>query len=147
MQVLPGNLKQSEFATPRWSLVADEGMTPDDYTKAEVWAHVAGRKITSGARVEIMAYDGNWLADYLIRSATGMEVDVVMLNCWSFEPIVAKASKHFEVEFGGPAALWRVIRKIDKQVMVDKLKTESEAYRWIEITPKASMKPPVKKAA
>jgi hypothetical protein len=145
--VLPIDLKNAENTRQVWSVVAGEGAVPDDFTKAEMWVHVAGKKLIAGARVEVTAYDGNWMADYLVRSATGLEVNVACLHVYNFSPIVAKASKDFDVEYAGPVALWRVLRKADKSVMVDKLKTESEAYRWLEITPKANMRPLTRKAA
>jgi len=74
---------------------------------------------------------------------SGQMVQAEMLRKFDFMPVAGKEHDAYEVMWAGPKALWRVLRKTDRHVMVDRLESKSAGVAWIEENAKA----PAKQAA
>lgn len=146
VRLFEGQLAPAETARSVWIITAPPGATPEDFLEAETYAHVLGRKIKAGAKLEITAEDKTWYAEVLIRDVAGQIVHAAMLCKHNFSPLVGKEHDAYEEKWGGPQGGWRVIRKSDRSVMIDKLQLKSQATAWIEEN--AGKTPePLKKAA
>lgn len=135
VRLFEGQLKRDEFARTVYCVTAPVEATPEDYLEAETYAHVIGAglgKVRAGDRLEITAEDKTWWAEVLILDVAGQRVSAVMLRKHSFMPMIGKEHDAFDVEWAGPSAKWRVMRKSDRTVMADKLATKSEAVAWVE---------------
>lgn len=146
VRIFEGELIREEFARSVYCLTAPAHAVPEDYLEAETYAHVLNNKIRAGDRLEITAEDRTWWAEVLILSVAGQLVNAALLRKAAFAPQVGKEHDAYEADWGGPSAKWRVLRKSDRAIMVDKFDQKSEAVAWIEANAGQSPEP-LKKAA
>jgi hypothetical protein len=131
-RVFENDLMDAEYARTVHVLKGLPGTFPENYLEPETWAHIPETKLRQGARIEITAEDGSWFCELLVRSRKGSIIHVEMLREHKFDAIDGKEHDAFDIEYAGKVARWRVMRRTDRAVLVDKLATKSEAVQWIE---------------
>lgn len=133
MQIIAHQFRAAEFARSIWSAVPPSGTALDDVLAPAYWVHVQS-KLTVGDRIEVSPESGEWMAELLVRavSANGPVLAVLMKHDFTKatgEP--GTWGKDYEVKYANNNLKWRVIRKADKHVLVDKLPTREAGDAWL----------------
>lgn len=131
IRLLPHQLELAEQARNVWhvNLSNDAPMLPDDFLKAECYAHVA-KQLNKGDHLQVLAEDGEWYAEFVIRSIEGSSVQVGEILYKEFEPIGLIADD-YDIEWAGQREKARVIRKSDRRVMISGLPSKEAAAGWL----------------
>lgn len=140
VRVFENDLQSAEYARSAFVITAKADTQPVNYLEPETWSHIPDLKLRQGDRIEIMAEDNSWFAELLVRVRVGQTIHLALLQEHQFDTIAGKEHEEYEVLFAGPKALWRVLRKSDRNVMVDKLTAKSEGVSWIEANCKPALK-------
>lgn len=138
IRIFDGDLQEADYARPVYILKAKAGTTAEDYAQPETYAHVGG-KLKPHTRLEILAEDNTWFATAIVLTVSPL-VRVEILSKHSFETDAAAVHEGYNAKWAGQHAKWRVVRKSDQNVMVDKLESKSEAVAWIEENAKPALK-------
>jgi hypothetical protein len=95
------------------------------------WTHVA-KLVKPLDRIEAVAEDGSWFGELLVVGAGNNEVRTVRLAFVALDDVkpAEMETKTHAVEWRGPA-LWGVVRKADKAVLVEKL-SKTDAVAWLK---------------
>jgi hypothetical protein len=132
----PMNMELAEHSRTFYRIVPAEGVTLEDFKRPEYWSHVA-RDLKINDKLEVLAEDGTWYAELLVRdvSQTGARVSVLMHLPLEAEDIAAPRSdleaKHH------PSVRWTVVRKADKKRLAENLADKQAALQWIANNPNA----------
>lgn len=140
VRVFENDLKSAEYVRSVFVITALPDTLPANYLEPETWSHIPELKLRQGDRIEIMAIDNSWFAEIIVRVRTASALQLELLSEHKFDAIVGKEHDDYEAAWGGPVAKWRVLRKNDRHVMVDKLDAKSEAVAWIEANAKPALK-------
>lgn len=127
-KILAPQLKEAEFARRVWCASPERGVGIDDMLQPAYWAHVA-KTIRSGDRIEAVANDGAWFAEFYVTGSGANEVRVVPLRVVDLT-VKVRIDPEYEIKFRGRAK-WSVLRLSDKAVMVDGLDDEQAANDWL----------------
>lgn len=116
------------------------GVPMDRLLEPDYWAHVAER-LRPGFIIEVLAQDGSYFGELLVRKAAKTEV-----HCWLLRhvPLVSAATAKaaapaapgnagaddFKVEFGG-AHKWRVVDTRTNEVVHKGEPSEHDAREWL----------------
>lgn len=140
VRVFENNLMRAEDVRSVYTITALPDTLPVNYLEPETWAHVPELKLRQGDRIEIMAADTSWYAELLVRVRAGTIIHLELLQEHKFDAIAGKEHDDYEVAWAGGHAKWRVVRKSDRFVMIDKLSAKSEGVAWIEANNKPALK-------
>ena len=124
-------LKPAESLRNEWVVNAPEGTEIKDADHPEFWRSVA-HKLRAFCRVELRAYDGTWMAEFLVIYAERNWAKVKLLQ--KYELTEAKAPDNttaYRHKWNGPNKMWTVYRNSDNAEMKDKLTTKDEAILWM----------------
>lgn len=129
--LVPGRMKESEFARTLWVVTVEAGVTRNDLTTKEFWAHAAQR-LKPYDRIEVRHDEGEFFAEYLVISvgrgyAVVKELDYIELQDTTIEEV---QNNDYEVKFKGPVLKWTVIRKADGERVKEGME-KGEAYSWL----------------
>lgn len=130
-------LHESDFA-PReakqgdWFIRAPDGCRAKDLIDPVFWAHVA-KRLNALDEITAVAHDGSWFAKLLVTFSDTREVRVLLLQQWQLEngDVTEDATGSYEVNWGGPAAKFRVIRRADRKVMQEGFPTREKATEYM----------------
>lgn len=104
----------------------------DDVLKPAYWAHNA-RDLRPGTLIRVMPEGLEWYAELIVIDADAVSAKVKLLpNSYGSlvdTPVRKDAASDFKAEPNGKS--WRVIRKVDGQVVQSGLHGEAEALAWI----------------
>jgi hypothetical protein len=140
-KILAAQMKQSEFHRTCWSVTPDAGAKLEEVLAPHYWVHV-NKMLRVRDQIEVMPNDQSWFAQLIVRSVGPAGPVVAILNHVEFTaakeaPKAKKAEKVeadddglYVVKFGG-ADKWRVIRKLDNEVMSKGHVNREEAEAWI----------------
>jgi hypothetical protein len=131
VRVFEDRLKPAEFARTEHLLTAPQGASADDYLDPETYAHVLN-KLRPDDVITVIAEDRTWRCEVLVLAINGQRIDLAPLSKHEFGALEGKEHDLYEAEYAGKSVKWRVMRKSDRHVMVDKLGSKSEAVEWIE---------------
>lgn len=115
-----------------WHAEPAEGVTIQDMLKPIYWTHVA-EKLTKGARIEAVAYDGTWFAEFYVKSGNKIEAYVTLMREVQLSKSVAKLKiepKYKLDHIGGGS--YRVVRTEDNAVLKENLKGKDTAQAWLD---------------
>lgn len=127
----PTKLLLAEHALVLWHHVPEFGVTFDALLERGYWAHVA-KSLRVGHRIEVMAPDGAWWGNLLVRAVGPNEAAVQPLQFVQLgaAETVASADMPYEVKWRGPARQFGVVRKDDGSVVKDGFQIKEDAARW-----------------
>lgn len=153
-KILANELKRGEVARPLYRvIVKEDATTVQDVLRPEYWAHVAptfSKDTWAFAIVELIWQDGSKYLEVMVMEAGNNYAKVKTVNFIDFEkqsitfegntPIRGEAVEEgqpedeenddYEVKHRG-GAKWSVLRKADKQVMVEGLASKADANTWL----------------
>jgi hypothetical protein len=135
--------KGAEYAREIWVATAHENTTPKDLLEPAYWAHIA-TKLRPRARIEAWANDGTWMAEYVVLEAGRNWAKLHLLSVHHLGTADVAltrvdAMSPYEISFGGPHVQWRVIRKVDREVIHDGEATMDGAVSWLKERLKAGV--------
>jgi hypothetical protein len=104
------------------------GTTVNDMLAPEYWTHVAS-KLKSLDRIEAVAEDGSWFADFIVLHGGAVSAKVVLLHRVQLETVdpAAMETETHEVKWRGPVVKWSVVRKSDGLVLKDGFPSKADA--------------------
>lgn len=133
-KILPGHMLTGEFARNVWCINPLEGMTPEDLLKAETYVHVSS-KLKQNDILEVVAPDGSWWAELLVRSAIGAEIETGMLRLVKFDEVEGQSDLPYYPKYSGnKSSKWRVLRRGDNHIMIEGLDSKLACLKWVEET-------------
>lgn len=123
-------LSVAEYKRVVWYCEAVEGVTLDDVLKTEYWAHVAAR-LQPFNRIEVVAYDGSWMADLIVLASGRTAAKVKVLShhelAGGFADLSSVNTTH-KVLHRGPRK-WSVIRLSDNAIIKEDIANREDAER------------------
>jgi hypothetical protein len=127
--LLPNQMKQADGARNTWRVQLESEMTAEHFLKAEAYAHVA-KMLGRGDRIEVLAADSSWYAEFIVRSVEGLNVQIgpLMLQTWGSKELLEY--EDYAIDFNERVGA-RVIRKSDNRVMVEGLQSLQSADNWL----------------
>lgn len=134
-KMMEKNLLGAEFARQLFRAIPPAGTKIEEMLDPSYWAHVA-KRFNPHDMIEVIPEDGSFYARLIVLSVAHLSMKVQALECVVLvaNPKVAKADAiaQFEVNWGGPNAKWRVLRKSDGAAVTnDSFQTQEEAQEWI----------------
>lgn len=128
--IKPTDLHLADHKRAIWQAFASPEVTAKDLLNPYCWAHVA-RKLEPFSRIEVLAEDGSWWAEYMILKVGPNWVKVALLRDADFREVARDAPEEDELDVNFiPARKWRVLRKKDGAVLMEGLATKDEAIAW-----------------
>ena len=115
-----------------WHAEPAEGVTIADMLKPVYWTHIAAQ-LTKGARIEAVAEDGTWFAEFYVKSANKIEAYVTLMREVALSKAVAKLKiePKFKVSHVG-GGKWRVLRTEDSAELETGFKSKEAAQKWLD---------------
>lgn len=126
-----------EAAREVWTLTGDANITPQCLLDSMTYQNLV-RRLRKGTHLEVHAYDGSWYAEVLVRAVVDGEVQASFLRLVNFDDIARRNVDDYEIEAVGDPPLWRVVRKSDLHVMVNRLDSKLACLQWLEGEKKAA---------
>ena len=130
-RILDSFMSAGEVVRNVWTITPETDVPLDAFLRPETYTHVA-RKLRKGDHVEVLAADGSWWAELLVRSVDGLDVRVGLLISKEFDPAESLTASDYLVEWAGHVGKGRVIRIGDKRVMVEGLPSKAAAQAWLD---------------
>ena len=142
-QLNPTRMKEADFERQTYFAKAHENTRPEDLLSRSYWSHVATR-LKPWDKVEVVADDGTWWAEFLVLEAGRTWAKVEMLRHKSLtssdvSESQATAMLPYEVVHRGTDSKWSVIRKSDRAVMHEGEETQGGAIDWLNERLKAGI--------
>ena len=127
--------KNAEFVRTVHHASPFDATTPEDLLAPEYWAHVADT-LKQYDRIEALANDGTWWAEYIVVACGRAYAQLRMLRKVDLDPVsvnkaLQSALRAYEVRHRGPHDQWSVIRLSDNAVVHEGEQTESGANTWL----------------
>lgn len=97
--------------------------------EAGYWAHVSA-KMRAGDRLEVLAEDGAYFAELLVRDAGNLYAKVGVLSYTEFGKEAVESVPGYEIKWRGPSAKFGVLR--GKDVLKDGFVDKGEARVWLD---------------
>lgn len=126
--------QQAATAINDWSASIEFGHSLTDILVPEYWGHFA-TQLRPFDKIRCCAEDGSFYAELLVRR-TGRQMAIVeMLLSKDLTADTSKAdaieeAKNFDIGYV-PAHKFRVVRRVDKEVVGKGFETEAEARTWL----------------
>lgn len=133
LQLGPARIQGHEFALNVWVVTVEAGTTIEQMESRDYWAHVAN-KLRPYDEIKVRSDDGAFYAHFLVLACDRTWAQVHRLSYHDLLPAAAKAEipDEYEIKWGGPYLLHRVIRKSDKAVLKENFQTKLDAMQWLD---------------
>jgi hypothetical protein len=140
MLFLPPNTfhKSADYARTE-HFVETSGASLEDLARPAFWTHVASR-LRANDRIEVLDKAGAFDVDLRVVEVGIWGARMRPLRIWHDAAVSATEQEDvgreedvggFLIKFAGKAK-WRVIRKVDSQIVADGIQTKDEATKWVE---------------
>lgn len=131
----PARMKPAEYNRTVFSVSIEHNITKEDLLLPQFWAHVA-MSMKVNDRVEAFAEDGSFYAELLVVASDRTWAKMHMLSYHDLTKIVMDLGddvmNEYLIKFKGPKA-WCVIRKSDNAILNDKMHSDDDAKKWLEV--------------
>lgn len=137
MKIITPRFKPAEYCRTVYQATPEPGTTLKDLLEPGYWTHVAA-KLRKGDRIEAIIEDGTFFAELYVKHANKIEAHVTLMREVKLSEAkvkgkdvdLAEAFPDHSIRYAGGE--WRILRKEDKQILRDKLKSKEEAILWLE---------------
>lgn len=131
MPINHSKFKQAEYVRNVWAVTPEDGVTLDQVLEPSFWAHVAAN-LKPWDKIEVRAEDGTYYAELIVLQAARSWAKVRMIHQVELDEAPAENNDvpGYHVKFAGRAK-WRVIRKVDNEVIHQGAACEQEAKDWL----------------
>ena len=109
-----------DFVRSIYSVTPENGTPDEALLNPAYWAHVA-KHLRSGDKIEVLAEDGSYYAEFLVAGANATGALVRELAHKRFDALPAQVidEGEYEIRWSGPVNKHRVIRKSDKAILAE----------------------------
>jgi hypothetical protein len=130
-QLKVGRMVLAEQAQRTFVVTTEQGHTKENLLNPNYWTHFA-REFQPYDEIKVRCDDESYYGTLLVVACDRTWAKVVALNWISIgEDVKVPETDEYELKFGGPYLLWRVIRKKDGGVLKEKCRTKKEAADWM----------------
>jgi hypothetical protein len=132
LNIIDPRFKPAEFCRTVWSATPEPGVTSKDLLKPDYWMHVS-EKLRKGDRIEAIAEDGTWFAEYFVKASSKIEAHVVLIRDVELSKPVKKldVEPEFMVKHVG-GGTWRALRTKDQAELKTGFKGKEAAQTWLD---------------
>lgn len=162
VQLAASNLALLEHVSQLHDAVIPADVHPLHLSNPAFWAHVAA-KLSPWNEIRARAEDGSWMGRFIVLDCARTWAKVKMLEFHEFATITAIKPAQGEKPIGAAPSYQEIIdqhtyqhrgpkghsiiRKSDKEVIVEGLGTKAEALAWLETHARSIAGPDLAKAA
>lgn len=126
----PSRFKVAEQERNLWLVYPEHGTEFEDLLEPSYWSHIA-KNLRPGARIEVLAEDGSYWAELLVRATGNLSASVHPLRKVDLGNIPLPEASSFAVEYRGPVLKHAVIRKRDGSSIQSGFDTQEAAMQWL----------------
>jgi hypothetical protein len=138
----PARMRLAEFVRSVHAITPEVGVTREDFKRPDFWGNVSNM-LKPNDRIEVVAQDGEFFAEFLVVSCGKQFAKVVELryvelaehmpedNEERFD-VNSLAAGDYEIKYGNNEDKFRVIRKSDKEILHKGSATKAEAGKWLD---------------
>ncbi len=134
VSLTPTRMKPAEYNRTVYSISIEHGITKEDMSQPKFWAHVAS-SLRPYDRIEAFAEDGSFYSELLVIACDRTWARVQLLSYHDLTKVTMDLGAVFDeylITFKGPKG-WCVIRKSDNSVLNDKMLSEEDGKKWLEV--------------
>lgn len=132
-KIHPSRFKLAETSRNVYMIVPEDGTPFDSLLEPSYWSHIAD-KLRPTDRIEVIAEDGSYFAELLVRSQGRMTAKVSVLRKVDLDPPeAASQTLGFDVQWKGPHHKHAVVRLSDKSIMQGSFDTKEMALAWLAL--------------
>ena len=128
--VMPHRFQVAQSVRNIWRIHAENGHTRAHIEQPEYWSHIA-RRLTPGDIIEVLAENGAFYGQVLVRVSDKLWAKVAVLSWHEFDS-QSVDSKKLEVTWKGPVNKHCVVRVSDGEIIEKGFQTKDEAAAWVE---------------
>ena len=133
--LIPSRMKLAEYSRSVFSVSIEHNTTKEDMLQPKFWAHVAANMRVND-RIEAFAEDGSFYAELLVVAKDRTWAKVHLMSFHDLTKIAMDISDdildQYKIDFKGPKG-WCVIRRDDNAILNDKMHSEGDAKKWLEV--------------
>lgn len=137
-QLAPNRFKTADSQRNIFHVVPEAGTPFEALLTDKYFAHVSAF-LKPGSRIEVIAEDGKYWADLLVRDAGKLYAKITVLNHVELEPVEVRegglSAEGMEVRWCGPKLKWCVLRGKDR--LKDEM-DKGQAIQWMQSHAKAA---------
>lgn len=115
-KLLPSRFKQAELVRNVWAIVPPAGTAFEEVLDRKYWSHVS-TSLKPSDRVEVLAEDGSYFAELIVRATGPQWADVSVLRKCDLDAVSLADDSAVSVEWRGPHHRFCVVRTSDKQII------------------------------
>ena len=138
VKLSPSGATPAEHVRNVWAVTSEFGVTKADIEAPDYWAHIAGR-LRPRDRIEVMAADGSFYAEYLVTSCDRTWAKVAEVKYLDLTKASAVTGEQadlinagYEIKWRGPKK-WSVLRRQDRAVLQEGLHSEADGNKWLAV--------------
>ena len=128
--IMPHRFLVGQSARNVWRAHIENGHTRANLQEPEYWKHLA-RRLTPGDLIEVLAENGAFYGELLVRSCDKSWAKVAVLTWKDFDEAVVESTK-LDVVWKGPVNKHCVIRISDGEILAKGFQTKDEGAAWVE---------------
>lgn len=133
-QLMNKSFSQKRSLVNEWYAKPEFGTPLEAVLEPKYWAHCSSELAPEDV-ITVMPEGAPYRAELLVLDAGTGFAKVVVINCIDLEKHEVTgelpSTDDYDVRWTGRHTKWRVVRKSDKKVMVEDLKTKQDGYGWI----------------
>lgn len=133
-QLMNKSFSQKRSLVNEWYAKPEFGTPLEAVLEPKYWAHCSSQLAPEDV-ITVMPEGAPYRAELLVLDAGTGFAKVVVINCIDLEKHEVTgelpSTDDYDVRWTGRHTKWRVVRKSDKKVMVEDLKTKQDGYGWI----------------
>lgn len=137
-QLAPNRMHLAEHRRNVFTVVPEHGTSHEELLKDGYWAHVSA-KLKPGDRIEALAEDGAYFAEFIVQDAGRLYAKVALLRHVPLDAVEVKegglVAAGYDVKWKGPQRRWCVLRGQD--ILKDGM-DKGSAVSWAQNHAKAA---------
>lgn len=128
----PTRLPLFTNAAARYRIFAPEGQSIENVCEKTYFEHVT-RMLKPGFIVEVLAEDGTWYAELMVRAVSAREAQVGVLSHTVFDGTAepSEVDTGYEVKWRGPKGKFTVMRTSDGETVKAGFDSKEAASVWL----------------
>ena len=134
----PSGATLAEHTRNVWAVTSEYGVKKSDIEDPAYWSHVAS-KFRPSDKIEVMAADGSFYAEYLVTSCDKTWAKVAEMKFLDLTKAAVVTNEQaeiinagYQIKWRGPKK-WSVIRKSDLAVLHEGLHSEADGNKWLAV--------------
>ncbi|HEX03849.1 MAG TPA: hypothetical protein ENH10_01640 [Bacteroidetes bacterium] len=135
LAINPTRMKPAEYIRTVYSACIEHGITKEDILQPKFWAHFA-MNLKPNDRIEAFAEDGTFYAELLVVACDRTWAKMHLMSYHDLTKVDMNfgddVMDQYSIVFKGPKK-WCVIRKSDNAILNDKMLSEGDGKKWLDV--------------